>query len=66
MDLFVFGNIISGNISVGNDDIEIISTDKATIRTNFPVISRIDGEYCENESELMIKTSSKKFKVAIP
>ena len=48
------------------EDIEILSTDKATIKTNFPVSFQIDGEYCGTETELDIKISSSKIKVAIP
>jgi len=66
LDLIVFGKIISGNIPVGSEDVQIISTDKATIKTNFPVSFQIDGEYCGLEKQLKIKMLSQKIKVAVP
>ena len=65
-DLMIFGEIILGNMPLNQEDIEILSTDKATIKTNFPVSFQIDGEYCGTETELDIKISSSKIKVAIP
>lgn len=66
LDLTVFTKIITGNIPIESDDIEIISTDKASIKLHSPVSFQIDGEYCGKESELDVAISSKKFKVAIP
>lgn len=66
LDLFVFGKIITGNIPVNYEDVEIISTDKATIETNFPVSFQIDGEYCGTESKLNIAILPQQMKVAIP
>ncbi|MBP6758220.1 MAG: diacylglycerol kinase [Flavobacterium sp.] len=66
LDLIVFGKIITGNIPLNYDDVEIISTDMASIRTNLPVSFQIDGEYCGDVIELKISISSKKIKVAIP
>lgn len=66
LDLIIFGEIIMGNMPLNHEDIEIISTDKATIKTNFPVSFQIDGEYCGNESELEINISPNTIKVAIP
>ena len=66
LDLVVFGKIITGNIPVNSKDVQIISTDKAIIKTNFPVSFQIDGEYCGTETKLEIKISPKKIKVAIP
>lgn len=66
LDLIIFGEIILGNMPLNHEDIEIISTDEATIKTNFPVSFQIDGEYCGNESELKINISPNKIKVAIP
>lgn len=65
LDLFVFGQIITGNMSIESDDIEIISTDKATIKTNIPVNFQIDGEYCGAESNLEISILHKQLKVAV-
>jgi diacylglycerol kinase family enzyme len=66
LDLIVFGKIITGNMPVNSGDIEIISTDKATISTNIPVSFQIDGEYCGQESLLEIHILHKQMKVAIP
>ncbi len=66
LDLIVFGKIITGNIPVDSEDVEIISTAKATIKTNFPVNFQIDGEYCGLENHLKIKMSTQKIKIAIP
>lgn len=65
LDLIVFGKIITGNMPIESDDVEIISTDKATIKTNIPVNFQIDGEYCGAESILEISILHKQLKVAI-
>lgn len=66
LDLVVFGKIITGNIPLHSEDLIIISTDKATIKTNFPVSFQMDGEYCGEETELDIKISPQKIKFAVP
>lgn len=66
LDLIVFGKIITGNMPIESDDIEIISTDRASIKTNIPVNFQIDGEYCGAESDLEISILHKQLKVAIP
>lgn len=66
LDLLVFGKIITGNMPINSEDIEIISTDKATIKTALPVSFQIDGEYCGAQTELDIKISPMKIKIAIP
>lgn len=66
LDLLVFGQIITGNMPINTDDVLIISTDSATIKTNFPVNFQIDGEYCGAESELHIDILRGQLKVAIP
>lgn len=65
LDLIVFGQIISGNIPLDTDDVEIISTDTATIETDTPVSFQMDGEYCGTETKLNIKILHKQMKVAI-
>ncbi|QKJ62672.1 diacylglycerol kinase family protein [Flavobacterium sp. M31R6] len=65
LDLIVFGKIITGNMPIESDDIEIISTDRATIKTNIPVSFQIDGEYCGAESILEISILPKQLKVAV-
>ena len=66
MDLIVLGKIITGNMPLDTNDVEIISTDKAVITTNFPVCFQIDGEYCGTETNLTIEILPKQMKVAIP
>ena len=66
LDLLVFGKIITGNIPVNSEDVEIISTDKATIITKNPVSFQIDGEYIGEESHLDIVILPAQMKVAIP
>lgn len=66
MDLVVLGKIITGNMPIDVNDVEIISTDKAFITTNIPVSFQIDGEYCGTETKLVIEILPKQMKVAIP
>ncbi|EIA09184.1 transcription regulator protein [Flavobacterium frigoris PS1] len=66
LDFMVFGKIITGNMPLESDDISIISTDKATIKTNFPVSFQMDGEYYGAEAEFNISIAPKKLKVAVP
>lgn len=66
LDLIVFAKIISGNMPINSEDVEIISTNKATINTNIPVYFQMDGEYCGKKTELNIEILPKQIKVAIP
>lgn len=66
LDLMVFGKIITGNMPIEAEDVEIITTDKAMITTNRPVSFQIDGEYCGTQSNLSIALAAAKMKVAIP
>lgn len=66
LDLIVLGKIITGNMPINSEDIEIISTDKATITTNFPISFQMDGEYCGAKTRLDITVLHKMIKVAIP
>lgn len=66
LDLIVFAKIISGNIPVDSEDVEIISTDKATIVTDSPVSFQVDGEYIGKESKLDIHILHQQMKVAVP
>lgn len=66
LDLIVFGKILSGNMPIESGDVEIISTDEATITTNVPVSFQIDGEYCDEVSKLEVAILPKQMKVAIP
>lgn len=66
LDLLVFGKIITGNMPVNSVDVEIISTNKATITTTSPVSFQIDGEYIGEETQLDIIILPAQMKVAIP
>lgn len=66
LDIFLLGKIITGNMPIDSDDIVIISTDKATIKTDYPVNFQIDGEYCGAQTNLEIHILHKQMKVAIP
>lgn len=66
LDLVVFGKIITGNIPVNSEDVEIISSDMAIITTTSPVSFQIDGEYIGEETQLNIKILPSQMKVAIP
>lgn len=66
LDLLLIGKIITGNMPIDSDDIVIISTDKATIKTDYPVNFQIDGEYCGAQTDLEIHILHKQMKIAIP
>lgn len=66
LDLIVFGKILSGNMPIESGDVEIISTDEATITTNFPVSFQVDGEYCNEVDRLEVAILPNQMKVAIP
>ncbi len=66
LDFLTLVQIITGNMPFDNENVEIISTNKATISTNVPVSFQIDGEYCEKETELDVFILHKQMKVAIP
>jgi len=67
LDVFLIGKILTGNMPVeNNEDVEIISTEKALITTNMPVSFQIDGEFCGEEDRLDIKILHKQMRVAVP
>lgn len=66
LDLLLIGKIITGNMPIDSDDIVIISTDQATIKTDYPVNFQIDGEYCGAQTDLEIHILHKQMKIAIP
>jgi len=66
LDLLVFGKIITGNMPLNSEDVEIISTDKATITTSKPVSFQIDGEYIGQETKLDVKILPAQIKFAVP
>ena len=65
LDLYDFGQIITGNMPIESNDVEIISTNQAVIKTNFPVSFQMDGEYCGKETEYNVEILHKQMKVAI-
>ena len=66
LDLLVFGKIITGNIPLNSEDVEIISTENAIITTSKPVSFQIDGEYIGEETKLDIKILPAQMKFAVP
>ncbi|TDO96598.1 diacylglycerol/lipid kinase family protein [Flavobacterium sp. 245] len=66
LDLLLIGKIITGNMPIDSDDVVIISTDKATIKTDYPVNFQIDGEYCGAQTDLEIHILHKQMKMAVP
>lgn len=66
LDLFVFGQIITGNMPLDSEDVLIISTDKAKITTEELVPFQIDGEFMGEVKELDIHILHKQLKVAVP
>ena len=66
LDWLMVGKILLGNMPIEGTDIEIISTDKARIVTSGPVNFQIDGEYCDQISELDLHIIPNHIKVAIP
>ena len=66
LDLIVFGKIITGNMPINSQDIEVISTASAVITTNMPVNFQIDGEYFGAVTKLLVEILPKQMKVAIP
>ncbi len=66
LTLGVFGKIISGNMPLDTDDVEIISTTNAKITTDIPIHFQIDGEYYGEIQTLDVSVLPIKLKVAIP
>ena len=66
IDIILFWKIITGNIPLNSEDVEIIYTDKAKLSTNVPVHFQIDGEYYGQVTELDINILHKQLKVAVP
>ncbi|MBC7847183.1 MAG: diacylglycerol kinase [Flavobacterium sp.] len=66
LDLLLLGKIITGNMPIDSDDIVIISTEKAFVKTDRPVNFQIDGEYCGAQNELEIHILHKQMKIAVP
>jgi diacylglycerol kinase (ATP) len=66
LDIILLGKIITGNMPIDSDDVEIISTEKAFIKTDRLVNFQIDGEYCGTQNELEIRILHKQMKIVIP
>lgn len=66
LDILLLGKIITGNMPMDSDDVVIISTEKALIKTDRPINFQIDGEYCGAQTELEIDILHKQMKIAIP
>lgn len=66
LDLFVFGQIITGNMPLDSEDVLIISTDRAKITTELAVPFQIDGEFMGEVKDLDIHILHKQLKVAVP
>jgi diacylglycerol kinase (ATP) len=66
LDLVLLGKIIVGNMPIDSDDIVIISTEKAVIKTDRLVNFQIDGEYCGAQNELEIHILHQQMKIAVP
>lgn len=66
LDFSVIRKFIMGNIPLDTGDVEIISTDKATIKTDVPVHFQVDGEYCGEETYLDIKLLHRQMRLAVP
>ncbi|MBD0724104.1 diacylglycerol kinase [Flavobacterium sp. L1I52] len=62
---YIFCKIVMGKIQTIMQDVVIISTDKAQISIDRPVSFQIDGEFCGKESNLDVRISSKKLKIAV-
>lgn len=66
MTLGLFAKIIAGKMPLDSEDVEIISTDRAVIKTDIPVHFQVDGEYLGEETELNIHILPGQMKVAVP
>jgi diacylglycerol kinase (ATP) len=66
LDWLMVGKILLGNMPIEGADIEIFSTQKARISTSTPVDFQIDGEYCEQITELDIQILPHRIKIAVP
>ncbi len=66
LDVLLIGKIITGNMPFDSEDIVIISTEKALVKTDRLVNFQIDGEYCGAQNELEIHILHKQMKIAVP
>ena len=66
LDLITLTKILSGNMAIIEDEIEIIPTTYAKITTNHPTSFQIDGEYHGEQTVLHATILQNKFNVAVP
>ena len=66
LTLGVFGKIVSGNMPLDTGDVEIISADKAIVKSDIPVHFQVDGEYYGEVTELNIHILPNQMKLAVP
>jgi len=66
LDLMTVGKVLSGNMPVEDSDVQILSTNKASIRTETPVNFQVDGEYCGTVSDLEITILPRHLKITVP
>ena len=65
VDLFTIGKIVTGNLTDESEEVDIYSTDKATISTSRKISFQIDGEYCGEEDRLEIAILPSQMKIAV-
>jgi len=65
VDLFTIGKIVTGNLTEESEEVDIYSTDKATIKTSRKISFQIDGEYCGEEDQLEIAILPSQMKIAV-
>lgn len=66
LDIMILTKILSGNMAIIEDEIEIIATKNAKITTNEPTSFQIDGEYHGEQSVLHATLLENKFNIAVP
>lgn len=66
IDFSIISKFVMGNIPLETGEVEIITTDKATITTDVPVHFQVDGEYCGEETRLDIKIIHREMTLAVP
>lgn len=65
VDLFTIGKIVIGNLTEESEEVDIYSTDKATITTSRKISFQIDGEYFGEEDRLEVSILPSQMKIAV-
>ncbi|WP_338376307.1 diacylglycerol kinase family protein [uncultured Flavobacterium sp.] len=65
VDLFTIGKIVTGNLTEESEEVDIYSTDKATITTSRKISFQIDGEYFGEEDRLEVSILPSQMKIAV-